>query len=66
MSTFWKYTIAVLAAVGAGIVAYATVHPEPPTTGADFWKLFVVTLTSAGIGAGGKAATNAIDSKITK
>lgn len=50
MTNWMKWSLTVLGGIAAGLVAYAQVHKGPPVTGADYWDLLIVTLTTSGIG----------------
>ena len=56
-----KWLVTLGLAVAGGIVAYSVGHKGPPVSPADFWDLLVVTLTTAGLGAGARGVNKAID-----
>lgn len=58
-----KWLVTLGSAVAAGIVAYSQVNEGPPVSGADYWKLLVVTLTVTGFGVGARVTNKAIDNK---
>lgn len=58
-----KWTVTLGAAVAGGVVAYSIGHKGPPLSVSDFWDLLVVTLITAGFGAGARGANKAIDNK---
>lgn len=60
-SSVSKWFVTLGLAVAGGVVAYNEGHHGPPRNWDDAWSLFVVTLATAGLGAGAKLTNKAID-----
>ncbi len=58
-----KWLVAIASCVGSGLLAYATLHPEPPSTPSDWWKLMIVIIGGTGIGAAGRGTNVALQKK---
>jgi len=58
-----KWIVTLGLAIAGGIIAYSGGHQGPPKTTDDVWNLLVVTLTTAGLGAGSKLINKGIDNK---